>query len=167
MKNSLRGWVMAGFLVCGLAWLTGCASTGGGNNSKAAYLASLDQSGVSPATVSRVGNERVLTFAEIREMVVKGVPGSQIVAYLKSTRANYSMSNQQIQSLVAAGADSTLVNYLGRGEGDFLIDAQNSAAQNQLVQNAKWEREMWNNPYFMDPAFDGDVPFEFGWPAIW
>jgi hypothetical protein len=167
MKNSLFGWMISGFLAWGLVLLAGCAGVGGGNSSKAAYLASLEQAGVSPATVARVGNERVLTFAEIREMVVKGVPGSQIVAYLKSTRANYSMSNRQIQSLVAAGADSTLVNYLGRGEGDFLIDAQNSAAQNQLVQNAKWEREMWNNPYFMDPAFDGDVPFEFGWPAIW
>lgn len=167
MKTSLRvGFlVVMGALV--VSWLSGCAGLQGGGSSKASYIASLEQAGVSPATVARIENERVLTFDEILEMVKKGVPGSQIVAYLKSTRANYSMGNRKIQRLVAAGADSTLVNYLGRSQGDFLIDAQNAAAQNRLVQNAKWQQEMWNNPYFMDPEFDGDVPFEFGWPAIW
>lgn len=159
-------WFLGILLLLG-GLLTGSAGVGNAGGSKAAYVASLQRAGVSPATVARVENERVLTCAEIRELVVQGVPGSQIVAYLKSTRANYAKCSAQIPSLVAAGADSTLVNYLGRKEGDFLIDAQNAAAQDRLVQNAKWEREMWNNPYFTDPAYEGDVPFEFGWPAIW
>lgn len=159
---------LSGILGVGLVLtFVGCAGSSGQSQSKASYVQSLQAAGVSPATVARVENERVLTDADITAMVQKGIPGSQIVAYLKSTRADYSMSQSQIQKLVAAGADSTLVNYLGRSQGDFLIDAQNSAAQNRLVQNAQWEQEMWNNPYFADPAFDGDVPFEFGWPAIW
>lgn len=115
----------------------------------------------------KMARARPLAFADVLGMVKSGVPGGKIVAYMRATRAPYSYTSAQIQTLQQAGADSTLINYVGRGAGDFLIDAQNAVAQEQMVQSAKIDRSYWNNPYFMDPGFMGDVPFEFGWPGVW
>jgi len=131
------------------------------------YVAKLESMGVAPTTMQRIKAARVLTFADVLELVKKGVPGDKIVAYMKATRAPYNYTQSQVNALVAAGADSTLVNYVDRAAGDFLIDAQNAAQQERIVQDQKWEREAWRNPYFADMAYWGPPPFAFGWPAVW
>lgn len=155
-------------LIASFLSLNGCSTPGGTKHpdQRAAFLRSMKQSGVPSPVYQKMKNARVLAFADVLAMVRAGVPGSKIVAYLKATRAPYSYTSAQIQLLQHAGADSTLINYVGRAAGDFLIDAQNEVAQEQMVQSAKIDRSYWNNPYFMDPGFAGDVPFEFGWPGM-
>lgn len=134
---------------------------------KPRYLQTLESMSLAPATLQRIEAGRVLTFADVLELVKKGVPGSEIVAYMKSTRAPYNFTQQQLDTLTAAGADSTLYNFVGRSLGDFMIDAQDEAQQQQLRQNAKWKKEMWNDPYFTDPGYWGPAPFPFMWPGGW
>lgn len=122
---------------------------------------------MAPATVQRIRNARVLTFADVLELVKKGVPDDKIVAYLRATRAPYAYTTAQVNALVDAGAGSTLVNYVDRKAGDFLIDAQNEPQQQDLLANAKLQKELWNDPYFVDEDYWGPPPFGFAWPGIW
>lgn len=131
------------------------------------YVATLKTMGVAPTTMKRIEAARVLTFADVLELVKKGVPGDKIVAYMKATRAPYAYSQEQVNALVDAGADSTLVNYVGRAAGDLMIDSQNEPQQQRILRDAKWQRKLWNDPYFADEEFWGPPPFGFGWPAIW
>lgn len=147
--------------------LPACQTLGGGGGGRSAFLAEISRAGVSDDTYARMAAGQVLTFAQVLDLVRAGIPGSQITAYLRATRAPYNFSQAQIQRLVNAGADDTLINFVGRSRGDFLIDAQNSAAQDRLVQNAKIDESFWNDPYFTDPDWMGDAPFGFGWPLVW
>lgn len=146
--------------------LSGCATTGT-IPPPPPYVQTLEAKGVAPATLQRIKAARVLTFGDVLELVKKGVPGDKIVAYLKATRAPYAYSQNQVNTLVDAGADSTLVNYVGHAAGDLLIDSQNEPQQQQVLRDAKWQKEMWNDPYFTDDEFWGPPPFGFGWPGIW
>jgi hypothetical protein len=155
--------------VCLLALFSGlpaCQTLGGGSP-RSAFLAEISRAGVADDTYARVSAGQVLTFAQVLDLVRAGVPGSQITAYLRATRAPYNFSQRQIQQLTQAGADSTLINFVGRSRGDFLIDAQNAAAQDRLLQNAQIDESFWNDPYFTDPDWMGEAPFEFGWPLVW
>ncbi len=75
---------------------------------------------------------------DVLELVRKGVPGGKIVAYLRSTRASYNYTQAQINTLLNAGADSTLVNYVGRGAGDF----PHRRAERAIAGGAAPERKM-------------------------
>jgi hypothetical protein len=148
------------------SFFAGCAMRQAGSGGPPPYLNSLKRMGVSQTTYSRIVNQRVLTFSDVLDLVKRGVPGNMIVAYMQSTRAPYNFTRAQVNQLVAAGADSTLVNYVGRAAGDFLIDAQNAAQQQRVVQDAR-ESKFWSHAYFTDPFFGGPPPFDFGWPALW
>lgn len=152
--------------VVALAALAACATTPAPSGPPP-YLQQLAAMHVAPATLQRIQSGRVLTFADVLELVQKGVPGEKIVAYLKSTRAPYNYTQKQVNTLTDAGADSTLINYVGRSVGDFMVDAQDAQQQQQLRQNAKWEKAAWNDPYFTDPAYWGPAPFPYMWPGGW
>jgi hypothetical protein len=127
------------------------------------YLQTLASYNLDPSTYQRIANKRVLSYQDLLELVRKGVPGDRIVPYLRATRANYSMSQAQIRQLVAAGADSVLINYLGRHSGMFLIDAGNEEKQQKLVN----DYHFWRRAYFTDPGYMGSPPFNFLWPMEW
>lgn len=151
--------------LCALAF-AGCATTPVPSGPPK-YLAQLEAMHVAPATLQRIQGGRVLSFADVMELVKRGVPGSEIVAYLKSTRAPYNFTQTQVNALTDAGADSTLINFVGRSVGDFMIDAQNAPQQEQLRRNAKWDKAVWNDPYFNDPAYWGPAPFPYAFPFGW
>ncbi|MDD5201113.1 MAG: hypothetical protein PHC88_15080 [Terrimicrobiaceae bacterium] len=132
-----------------------------------AYIRTLVTLHVAPATLQRIEAGRVLAYSDVLELVQRGVPGNKIVAYLRSTRAPYNYTQKQVNALLAAGADSTLINYVGRSQGDFLIDAQDAQGQAELRQNAKWKKEAWRDPYFNDPAYWGVAPFPYAYPGEW
>jgi len=153
---------------------TGCAgglNPGGGlysrNEARDVFLQSLSNAGVPRETVQRVRNGRVLAFSDVLALVESGISGGKIVAYLRATRAPYNFTNTQVRTLARAGADSTLVNFVGRSRGDFLIDARNAAAQDRLLANTRINQSFWNAPYFQNPNYRGPAPFEFIWPAFW
>jgi hypothetical protein len=151
---------------CMLA-LASCATTTGPAPGTPAYFKTLEAMHVSPATLQRIEAGRVLAFSDVLELVKCGVPGSEIVAYLKSTRAPCNYTQKQVNTLMDAGADSTLYNYVGRSIGDFMLDAQDAQQQAELRKNAKWRKEMWNDPYFTDPDYMGPAPFPYMWPGGW
>jgi len=155
------------FALLVLGILAGCATPLQQTPPSPAYLQKLAAMGVAPATVQRIQAGRVLAFADVLELVRKGVPGGKIVAYLRSTRAPYNYTQAQVNTLLNAGADSTLINYVGRSVGDFLIDAQNEQSQEELRQNAKWQKEAWRDPYFNDPDYWGVAPFPYAFPVGW
>jgi hypothetical protein len=147
--------------------LASCATTSGPRPGTPAYFKTLEALHVAPATLKRVEAGRVLSYSDVLELVKKGVPGNEIVAYLQSTRAPYNYTQKQVNGLMNAGADSTLYNYVGRSVGDFMIDAQDAQQQRQLRQYAKWDKEAWNDPYFTDPDYWGPAPFTYMWPGGW
>jgi len=161
----MKSFLLPVFAVLALA-LASCATPNAGVGSPR-YLQTLGALHVAPATLSRIEAGRVLGFADVLELVRKGVPGTEIVAYLQSTRAPYNYTQKQINTLTNAGADSTLINYVGRSIGDFMIDAQDAQQQQQLRRNAKWQKEMWDDPYFNDPDYMGPAPFPYMWPGGW
>jgi len=153
---------------------TGCAgglNPGGGlysrNEARDAFLQTLSNAGVPQETYQRVRNGRVLAYSDVLALVESEISGGKIVAYLRATRAPYDFTNTQVRALVRAGADSTLVNFVGRSRGDFLIDARNAAAQDRLLANARIDQSFWDAPYFQNPNYRGPAPFEFIWPAFW
>jgi len=155
------------FVLFVIAILAGCATPPQQKPPSPAYLQKLAAMHVSPSTLKRIQAGRVLTFADVLGLVQRGVPGEKIVAYLRSTRAPYNYTQAQINTLLNAGADSTLINYVGRSVGDFLIDAQNEQSQEELRQNAKWQKEAWRDPYFNDPEYWGVAPFPYAFPVGW
>lgn len=152
------------FVLCALFSLTGCATQ---SLKRPAYLQELAALKVDPDTYARIYHGRVLRFEDVLELVRKGVPGSQIVAYLKQTHAPYQFNQTQINKLVNAGADSTLINFVGKSAGDYLIDYQDQAQQNRLRRDAKAEKEFFDHPYFTDPYYWGPAPFPWDWPVMW
>ena len=148
------------------AVMTGCA-TAPQPVSTPAYFQTLTALHVAPATLQRIEAGRVLSFDDVMNLVQCRVPGDKIVPYLRSTRAVYNYSQPQIDQLIAAGADSTLVDYVGRAAGDFMIDAQNAQQQTELRQNAKWGKAAYENAYFTDPGYWGDAPFPYAFPGEW
>jgi hypothetical protein len=157
------------FLFCAavVVLLTSCASTSGPAPGTPRYFETLESKHVATVTLKRIEAGRVLLFSDVLELVKRGVPGSEIVAYLKTTRAPYNYTQAQLNTLMDAGADSTLINFVGRSAGDFLIDAQNAQQQQQLRQNARWNKEMMDDPYFTDPDYMGEAPFPYAWPIGW
>jgi hypothetical protein len=79
-----------------------------------------------------------------------------VVPYLRATKTPYSFSAAQINGLVDAGADSTLVNYLGKAKGIYLEDASNIPSSTGGL-----------HPYWSDPGYAGAAPFGFGYPSAW
>ena len=123
----------------------------------AGIAAQMAKQGVPVSTQKRVQAGRVLDFDDIMSLAKSGVSDKAIVAYLKSTKAPYKFTTAQLEQLSNAGVGSTLVNYLGQSVGYY-----EASTRNQLGGN-KWD----SHPYFNDPFFWGDAPFDYDFPDEW
>ncbi|MEI6536307.1 MAG: hypothetical protein WCN98_13250 [Verrucomicrobiaceae bacterium] len=128
---------------------------------KPGYLRVLEQKQVAPSTVALIAGGRVLGYADLKNLVAKGIPGSMIVPYLKATRTPYDYSTKDINGLINAGADDVLVNYLGKAKGIYLED------ENDAPTSADGNDGGSSHPYFSDPGYVGAAPFAFGYPDAW
>ena len=140
--------------------LAACATTTKPGLEKPGYIGVLEKKGVPVATVTRIANGRVLGYGDIKSLVVAGIPGSMTVPYLKATRAPYDFTMTQINGLVDAGADDSLINYLGKAKGVYLEDDDN-------IPSGDDDDGGTNHPYFADPDYMGVAPFGFAYPVGW
>lgn len=140
--------------------LAACATVNQPGMEKPGYIGVLEEKGVAATTVSRVAAGRVLGYGDIKGLVAAGIPGKMIVPYLKATRAPYDFSVSQINGLVNAGADDSLINYLGKAKGIYLQDNDN-------IPSGLSDDGGTNHPYFADPDFMGFAPFPFAYPVGW
>lgn len=120
------------------------------------YMKVLAAKKVAPATYARIAHGRVLGYSDVKNLAARGIPGKMIVPYLKATKTPYSFSTAQINALVDAGADDTLVNYLGKAKGIYLEDAGNIPSSTGGL-----------HPYWSDPGYAGAAPFGFAYPDAW
>lgn len=127
---------------------------------KPGYIGVLEKKGVPATTVTRIANGRVLGYSDIKNLVAAGIPGSMSVPYLKATHAPYDFSVAQINGLVDAGADDSLINYLGKAKGIYLEDDDN-------IPSGDDDDGGTNHPYFADPDYMGVAPFPFAYPVGW
>lgn len=139
-----------------LAALTGCATFSVPQLEQPAYMKVLAAKKVDPGTYARIAHGRVLGYDDIKNLAEKGIPGKMIVPYLKATKTPYSLTASQINGLVDAGADDTLVNYLGKAKGIYLEDAGNIPSSTGGL-----------HPYWSDPGYAGPAPFGFAYPDAW
>ena len=123
----------------------------------AGIAAQMAKQGVPASTQKRVQAGRVLDFDDIMSLAKSGVSDKAIVAYLKSTKAPYKFTTAQLEQLSNAGVGSTLVNYLGQSVGYY------EASKRNQLGGSKWD----SHPYFNDPFFWGDAPFDYGFPGEW
>lgn len=123
----------------------------------AGIAAQMAKQGIPASTQKRVQAGRVLDFDDIMSLAKSGVSDEAIVAYLKSTKAPYKFTTAQLEQLSNAGVGSTLVNYLGQSVGYY------EAAKRDQIGGSKWD----DHPYFNDPFFGGDAPFDYDFPDEW
>src|SRR6187399_1963272 len=121
-------------------------------------LPKLAAMGVNSGTYTKIANHRVLNYTDIYGLVEKGVPSQVIVTYLKSTHAPYTLTDNQLNRLVDAGAKPDLVNYLGQSVGYF-----EATERAQTGGEGKWRY----NHFFYDPYYMGEPPFMYGYPGEW
>jgi hypothetical protein len=136
--------------------LPACATTNTPQMEQPAYMKVLAAKKIDPATYARIAHGRVLGYDDIENLVEKGIPGKMIVPYLRATKTPYSFSSAQINELVDDGADSTLVNYLGKAKGIYLEDDSNIPSSTGGL-----------HPYWSDPGYAGAAPFGFAYPDAW
>lgn len=120
------------------------------------YMKVLAAKKVDPATYARIAHGRVLGYDDIKDLAERGIPGKMIVPYLKATKTPYDFSTRQINGLVDAGADDTLINYLGKAKGIYLEDAGNIPSSTGGL-----------HPYWSEPGYAGAAPFGFAYPDAW
>ncbi len=135
---------------------TSCASMQ--QSSQPPVLAKLQAAGIDSRTYAKIVNHRVLTYDDIYGMVKKGIPSPVIQTYLQSTHAPYTFTDAQLQALSNAGASADLVNYLGKSVGYF-----EATERSQTGGEGKWR----TNPFFNDPYYMGEPPFDYAWPGEW
>lgn len=66
----------------------------------------------SPRTLKRMKLGEILTINDLIRLAQCGVNDQTILAYLKETRANYSLSQLQIKRLQDAGVSPRIVNFI-------------------------------------------------------
>jgi hypothetical protein len=136
--------------------LSSCATMSLPKLEQPGYMKVLAAKKVDPATYARIAHGRVLGYSDIKNLAEKGIPGKMIVPYLKATKTPYDFSTGQINGLVDAGADDTLINYLGKAKGIYLEDAGNIPSSTGGF-----------HPYWSDPGYAGVAPFDFAYPDAW
>lgn len=72
----------------------------------------VERSGVSTALVEKMLQGRILTLAEIQELAQHKVSDTNLVKYLRSTGAIYTLTTKQIDELRAASVSNEVVDYL-------------------------------------------------------
>lgn len=66
----------------------------------------------SPRTLRRMQKGETLTINDLIRLAQSGVNDQTVLAYLKQTRANYSLSQLQIKRLQDAGVSPRIVNFI-------------------------------------------------------
>ena len=146
------------FAMAACAALAACATTSKPSGPPTAMFAQLKAKGIPSATYAKIVNHRVLSYADIHGLLDKDVPSPVILTYLQSTHAPYKFTNAQLEELDDEGASAALINYLGKSTGYF-----EATERSQTGGAGKWK----NDPFFNDPAYLGDAPFGYMWPAEW
>jgi hypothetical protein len=146
------------FTMAALAALSACATTSKPSGPPTAMFAQLKAKGISNATYAKIVNHRVLSYADIEGLLDKDVPSPVILTYIKSTHAPYKLTDAQLDELNDEGASADLINYLGKSTGYF-----EATERSQTGGAGKWR----NDPFFNDPAYLGEPPFGYMWPAEW
>ena len=72
----------------------------------------VERSGVSPDLVQKMLQGQFLTLAEIQELAQHKVSETNVVKYLRSTGAIYTLTSKQIDELRAASVSTEVVDYL-------------------------------------------------------
>lgn len=72
----------------------------------------LEKSGVSAALVQKMLQGQILSLAEIQELTQKKVSVTNLVKYVRSTGAIYTLTTKQIDELRAASVSNEVVDYL-------------------------------------------------------
>lgn len=72
----------------------------------------VEKSGVSPALVQKMLQGQILTLAEIQELAQHKVSDTNLVKYLRSTGAIYTLTTKQIDELRAASVSNEVLDYL-------------------------------------------------------
>ena len=72
----------------------------------------IEKSGVSPALMQKMLQGQFLTLDEIKELAQKKVSDTNIMKYLRSTGAVYTMKLKQLDELRAVAVSDDLLNYL-------------------------------------------------------
>ena len=137
-------------LLCCSFFLAACATTPPPLE-QPGYLRVLKAKKIDPGTYARIAHGRVLGYDDLMALVREGVPGKMIVPYLRATKTPYDYSPAEINGLINAGADSALVNYLGKAKGIYLQDGSNVPT----------------HPYYTNPYYMGPAPFGFAYPDAW
>ncbi len=103
------------FFVAALAAavLASCATTAPRHTGNPPVLAKLEAMGIDSRTYAKIANHRILDFGDILGLLKKGVPSPVILTYIQSTHAPYTLTDDQLNQLMNAGASADLVNYLG------------------------------------------------------
>ena len=141
-------------LLAALAVLSvGCASGPQGNP---AITAAATSRGVDPGTVQKMNNAQALNYADIGNLVRKGVPSQTIVDYLNSTRKVYSFSQAQLTQLKSAGATPQLLNYLTDTQGFY-----GNHSSRQKVRGARTKGQYGNGL-----RNQAEQPFGYNQPEV-
>ena len=77
-----------------------------------AFREEVERSGASPALVEKMLQGGPLTLEEIRELSQKQVGATNIIKYLRTTGASYTLTSQQIDELRAAAVSREVIDYL-------------------------------------------------------
>jgi hypothetical protein len=134
--------------------LLGCAS---GPQVDPQVTSAASSRGVAPGTVQKMTSARPLDYADISNLVVKGVPTDTIVGYLNSTRKVYDFSYAQLAGLKSAGATPQLLNYLTETQGFYGNNSPKQKARMAKMQKGEYH----NSPLDQDQA-----PFAYDQPII-
>ncbi|GAT33464.1 hypothetical protein TSACC_21881 [Terrimicrobium sacchariphilum] len=141
------------------AVLASCATTTAPRHTgNPPVLAKLEAMGIDSRTYAKIANHRILDFGDILGLLKKGVPSPVILTYIQSTHAPYTLTDDQLNQLMNAGASADLVNYLGKSVGFF-----EATERSQTGGAGKWKTD----PFFADPYYMGVGPFPYAWPDEW
>lgn len=72
----------------------------------------VEKSGVSPGLVEKMLQGQILSLAEIQELVQHKMSDTNLVKYLRSTGAIYTLTTKQIDELRAASVSNEVLDYL-------------------------------------------------------
>ena len=72
----------------------------------------IEKSGISPALVQKMLQGQILTRAEIQELAQHKVSETNIVKYLRSTGAMYSLTTKEVNELQQANVSEGVIDYL-------------------------------------------------------
>jgi hypothetical protein len=130
-----------------MIWLGACAST---PQVDPAVVAALSSRGVEQSTTSKVKQGWALDYADIVNLVQKGVPTHTIISYLQSTEKVYNLTNAQFQGLENAGATTQLLNYLRETQGFYGVS---TARQSSRLTGEE------RRAYYDTPGYQAQQPF--------